>query len=209
VAEELDEFRNAVRWWRTWPERRLALEGASLREDPTIRRLEGDEVEANPDLRGYVRRNGLQPEDLLVYGALADGPYGRYRVVAIFPFPPEIRKPDVLCLDGPRGPAASEHRNGDLELCLFYRDDPDERIWKNSDGLTRLFDLSRRHLFAEYRSRTRPEDGWPIDEAPHGETEPAPHDPSLALPALTRPGRNDPCSCGSGRKAKKCCWHDD
>ena len=24
-----------------------------------------------------------------------------------------------------------------------------------------------------------------------------------------KPGRNDPCPCGSGRKYKKCCWHND
>jgi len=27
--------------------------------------------------------------------------------------------------------------------------------------------------------------------------------------AEEKPGRNDPCHCGSGRKYKKCCWHDD
>jgi SEC-C motif-containing protein len=26
-----------------------------------------------------------------------------------------------------------------------------------------------------------------------------------SAPAVTSPGRNDPCSCGSGRKFKKCC----
>jgi SEC-C motif len=206
MAEELEEFRRAVRWWRTWPARRLALEGMSLREDPTIRRLEPDEIESNPDLRSYLERQDLRPDDVLVYRAYADGPYGRYRVVAVFPFPPERWKPHVLCLDGPQGAAASDHRHGELELCLFYKDDPDERVWKASDGLTRLFDLARRHMFAECRWQTRPEEGWPIDEAPHGETEPAPRDLSLALPALSRPGRNEPCSCGSGRKAKKCCW---
>jgi uncharacterized protein YecA (UPF0149 family) len=47
---------------------------------------------------------------------------------------------------------------------------------------------------------------WPIEEAPHGEAEPAAPDPSILLPQLKKPGRNEPCTCGSGRKSKKCCW---
>jgi uncharacterized protein YecA (UPF0149 family) len=29
---------------------------------------------------------------------------------------------------------------------------------------------------------------------------------ALATPALTPPPRNRPCPCGSGTKAKHCCW---
>jgi uncharacterized protein YecA (UPF0149 family) len=48
---------------------------------------------------------------------------------------------------------------------------------------------------------------WPFEEAPHGNAAtPVARDPALELPPLRRPGRNEPCSCGSGRKAKRCCW---
>ena len=93
---------------------------------------------------------------------------------------------------------------GETELCLYYKDDPPERRWTHRDGLRRLFDLARRHVTGEYIART--EGSWPIEEAPHGDTDPVPPDPSLALPPVRKPGRNEPCSCGSGRKAKRCCW---
>ncbi|WP_342342372.1 SEC-C metal-binding domain-containing protein [Roseivivax marinus] len=35
-------------------------------------------------------------------------------------------------------------------------------------------------------------------------SEPAPHS-EIPFKAGPRPGRNDPCSCGSGRKYKQCC----
>jgi hypothetical protein len=49
----------------------------------------------------------------------------------------------------------------------------------------------------------------PPDERPaFGDRTPAPA-PSLRAfdpqPATNKVGRNDPCSCGSGRKFKKCC----
>ncbi len=196
--------RRSARWWELFPERVRALEGVGLREDRTIRRLAPEEIERSPDLRAFVERLGMEPADLLAYMAYAEGRFGRYRLVALFPLPPDVSEPVVLCLDGPRGGDASEHRLGDLELCLYYKDDPDERRWKPRDGLRRLFDLARRHVTGE--SIWRATGQWPVEEAPHGETEPAPPDPSLALPPLRKPGRNEPCTCGSGRKSKRCCW---
>ncbi len=134
----------------------------------------------------------------------SNGPFGRFRLVAMFVLSPNDCPPVVFCLDGPRGSAASEHRFGETELCLFYKDDPRERRWKAEDGLLRLFDLARRHVTGEYLWRATGR--WPVEEAPHGESVPALRDPSLALPRLRRPGRNEPCPCGSGRKAKRCCW---
>jgi hypothetical protein len=203
-VEELPERRKYARWWEQLPTRVAALEGASLREDRTIRRLSPDAIERNRDLRAFSAGYEVEPCDLLVYVAHAEGGFGRYRLAAVFLFPPDIGSPNVLCLDGPRGSKASEHRMGEAELCLYFKNDPPERRWTHQDGLRRLFDLARRHVTGEYIART--EGSWPIEEAPHGETDPAPSDPSLALPPVRKPGRNEPCTCGSGRKAKRCCW---
>ena len=194
-----------VRWWEVQEARVYALEHPSFELDPTMARLDGDEVDRNPDLRRVVEGLDVEPEDLLVYRATADGPFGRYRLAAVFPLPPDVRDPAVLCLDGPRGLGSSKHRNGPAELCLYYEDDPPERRWTEGLGLLRLFDLARRHVTAEHVWR---ETGrWPMEEAPHGRSEPASPDPSLALPPLRKkPGRNAPCSCGSGTKAKRCCF---
>jgi hypothetical protein len=203
-ARDAVELRRYARWWEQLPERVRALEGASLREDRTIRRLAAEEIDRNLDLRAFVEHLGIGPGDLLAYMAYAEGRFGRYRLVALFPLPPDVCDPVVLCLDGPRGGAASEHRIEELQLCLYYKDDPNERRWTPRDGLRRLFDLARRHVTGEYIWRATGK--WPVEEAPHGETEPAPSDPSLALPPVRRPGRNEPCTCGSGRKSKRCCW---
>lgn len=193
-----------VRWWEVQPARVAALEEPSLELDRTIVRLDVDEIDRIRDLRRIVEALDIEPDDLLVYRAIVDGSFGRYRLAAAFLFPPDMRDPLVLCLDGPRGAQASRHRNSDAELCLYYKDDPPERRWKEDDGLLRLFDLARQHITAEHLWRkTR---RWPIDEAPHGETEPAPPDPSLALPPLRLPRRKGPCPCESGRKAKRCCF---
>lgn len=193
-----------VRWWEVRPERVTGLEYPSVEIDPTIMKLTGEEVDRNPDLRRIIENLRVEPEDLLVYRALADGPFGRYRLAAIFPFPPDIEDPAVLCLDGPRGLGSSKHRNGPTELCLYYKDDPPERRWTEELGLLRLFDLARRHVTAEYVWRKTGR--WPTEEAPHGRSVPVPSDPSLALAPLRRPRRNAPCPCGSGLKAKGCCF---
>ena len=204
AVDDLPERRKYTRWWDWLPARVTALEGWSLREDRTIRRLTPEEIERNPDLRDFAAACEVEPGDLLVYLALAEGGFGRYRLAAVFVAPPDISPPHVFCLDGPRGSEASEHRMGEAELCLYYKDDPPERRWTHQDGLVRLFDMARRHVTGEYISRTK--GSWPMEEAPHGETDPAPSDASLALPPVRKPGRNELCPCGSGRKAKRCCW---
>ncbi len=193
-----------VRWWEVQKARLATLEHPSLELDPTITRIDSDEVDRNPDLRRVVEGLDVEPEDLLVYRAPADGPFGRYRLAAVFPLPPDAKEPAVLCLDGPRGLGSSKHRNGPAELCLYYEDDPPERRWTEGLGLLRLFDLARRHVTAEYVWR---ETGrWPTEEAPHGRPEPAPPDPSLALRPLRMLRLKTPCPCGSGTKAKRCCF---
>src|SRR6266536_4000984 len=204
IPEELSAPRRYARWWDRLPADVRALEGASLREDRTIRRLSSEEIDRNPDLRSFAEMEGVEPADLLSYMAHAEGAFGRYRLAAIFLLPPGMASPRVYCLDGPRGHAASEHRIGEVQLCLYYKDDPDERRWRPEDGLRRLFDLARRHVTGEHIWRQT--GAWPVEEAPHRETEPARPDPSLMLPPLRKPGRNEPCTCGSGRKAKRCCW---
>lgn len=156
-----------------------------------------------------VQNSMVEPEDVLAYEALAEGRFGMYRLLAVFPVMPSASdprtNPRVLCLDGPRGLGASEHRNSDIELCLWFKSDPVERRWTLDQGLRRLFAVARQHLACEHYVRTTG-NPWPIDEAPHGETEPADPTPELALAPPRRPGRNDECPCGSGRKSKKCCF---
>jgi hypothetical protein len=193
-----------ARWWEVQEARVAALEHPSLEMDPTISRLDGDEVDRNADLRRVAEGLWVEPVDLLTYLAPADGPFGRYRLAAIFPLPPDVVDPAVLCLDGPRGPWSSKHRNGPTELCLYYDDDPLERRWTEVLGLLRLFDLARRHVTAEHVWREMGQ--WPTEEAPHGRAEPALPDPSLALTPLRKARRNAPCPCGSGLKAKRCCF---
>jgi hypothetical protein len=204
AVDELSDRREYVRWWEWLPARLTALEGSSLREDRTIRRLAPEEIERNQDLRQLAESCEVEPGDLLVYLAHVEGGFGRYRLAAVFLAPPDLARPHVLCLDGPRGREASEHRMDEVELCLYYKDDPPERRWIHQHGLVRLFDLARRHVTGEYIWRTT--GSWPIEEAPHGDTDPAPSNPSLALPPVRKPGRNEPCPCGSGLKSKKCCW---
>jgi hypothetical protein len=181
------------------------LEGDSLRFDPAIDELTPDQMDQIPRLRNYViEKLGVGVDDVLAYMAPATGTFGHFRLVGLFPLPPGRMDPILICIDGPTGKEASEHRIGDLALCLYYPQDPPERRWKPSDGLLRLFDLGRRHLLGEdiYRKTGR----WPIEEAPHGESEPAAADNSITLGPPTRPARNQPCPCGSGLKSKRCCF---
>lgn len=196
--------RHKARWWEAEPARVRRLEDPSVRLDRTVARLDGEGVDRNGDLRRLVELLGVEPEDLLTYGALADGAFGRYRLAATFPLPPDAYDPLVFCLDGPRGASASRHRNDEAWLCLFYKDDPPERRWTEDLGLLRLFDLARQHVTAEHLWRQTGK--WPIDEAPHGETAPAPPDSSLALGPLRRPKGRGACPCGSGLRAKRCCF---
>jgi hypothetical protein len=177
------------------------LEGDSFRLDPTLHRIAADEAVIYPEVRAWLDERKLEADNALWYLALADGPYGRYRIMARFGHP---EHPTLFCLDGPKGPAASPHRNGDAVLCLYYITDPPERRWTIAQGLIRLLDLARQHLACEYLFRLGMP--WPIEEAPHGETEPAGRAPGLAVEPLRHPGRNDHCPCGSGLKAKRCCF---
>jgi hypothetical protein len=132
--------------------------------------------------------------DLLAWESQVTGPFGVYRLIAAFPGRPEPRwaivalrdptdgfRPRVFCPDGPR---VREHRYSDRELCLYYPKDPPERRWTLDQGLLGLFDMARAHVHAEYSLLMNPELGWPLPEAPHGPTAPAPSDPALRLPPL-------------------------
>jgi hypothetical protein len=173
--------------------------------DRTIRRLTPTELGGEPATRSFLDQYDWKPEQVLAYTALADGPYGRFGLITMFFGPPGWAEPVVMCLDGPRGSDASEHRIGEHQLCLYYHADPPERRWMPRHDLLRLVDLARQHLLCEHLYRL---DGtWPIDEAPHGAgATPAPSEPQRALPPPRPPGRNDRCLCGSGRKAKRCCF---
>jgi hypothetical protein len=184
--------REVIRWWANDGARLQRLQGFAFDDDPALRRLDASDIGALNDLRILVRTIAVSAEDLLAYQTYADGTFGRYRVVAAFPLPPNI-DPLVLCLDGPRGEAASPHRNGETALCLYHPDDPPERRWTELKGLQTLYAMARQHLAAEDIWRT--DHVWVLDEAPHGQT-----------PGVAPPGRNDPCTCGSRRKAKRCCW---
>jgi len=192
AAGELTVPRGLSRWWATDLSRRERLEGFAFDDDPALTRLQASQVEMLKDLQFLTQEHFVRAEDLLAYQTYADGTFGRYRLVAAFPLPPNF-DPLVLCLDGPRGSEASPHRNGETLLCLYYPHDPPERRWTEHRGLQTLSAMARQHLAAEHIWRT--DDVWVLDEAPHGETT-----------AVASPSRNDPCTCGSGRKAKRCCW---
>lgn len=160
---------------------RLEVHAAGV--DPTIQRLPLALVQTNPALRRYFERYFPVPAwDVWGYLAPTEGPWPLRRLVAVFPHPLGKRDPVMLCLDGPTD---SLHRNGPIELCLYYVNDPDERRWKPSDGLVRLFDLGRRHLWCEHTWRLagRRDGDWPVPDAAHGYGPPADPDPSLLLPA--------------------------
>jgi hypothetical protein len=183
-----------ARWWEVAPALVEELEGHAFEDDPPLRRLSANEIAGCRDLVAHALLRRVDPRDMLVYQTFADGPFGRYRMAAILVRPPQY-DPSVLCLDGPRGENASPHRNGELELCLYFPDDPRARRWTSGKGLAALLALGRQHLYAE--DLWRHGEGWVLDEAPHGETS-----------AVRVPGRNDPCTCGSGVKSKRCCWRD-
>lgn len=189
AARALSCERARARWWAEaggW-EMRWQLEAESMRRDETIARLTLREMRRLPDVVAYADRKGLQLWDLLAYCANAEGADGRLRLVALFPGHPMRTHPDVLCLDGPR---ESKHRNPPFEdgifgksaeLCLYYRKDPRERRWAPEYGLLGLFDLGRVHLANEHEWRRSGGKRWPGEDAPHGETEPAPDNPALAV----------------------------
>lgn len=183
MATLLDPRRDALRWWREHEPLVHALESHAQRIDPHVRRLTRDGLDAHPGLRRYLHDAGHDTRDLLAWQSEAEGPWRQRRLVALFPRAPWERDPVMLCLDGPQ---KSLHRNdgGGMELCLYYSRDPEERRWKLSDGLVRLFDLGIQHVWCEhiFRERGGRYRDWPIPQAAHGyRSTPAPRDPSLAL----------------------------
>lgn len=165
--------------------------------DPTIKRAEPRVLRQNPDARLLASMLNVPQWDLLAYQALADSPFGRVRLLAVFPSNPFSRRgirPTVLALDGPR---QSLHRNASspeaaqrgesADLCLFFDGDPLERRWTVEAGLLGLFDLARRHLAAEHIWRL--EGRWPMEDAAHGDlARRAASRPALAVPPLRPAG---------------------
>ncbi|MGH2715797.1 MAG: hypothetical protein ACRDM7_18290 [Thermoleophilaceae bacterium] len=176
-------------WWCGRFELVHHLEYPSTHLDRTIHRLRRDTVRQHPDLRRFLEILGVPPLWMLAYQALAEGPYGMVRLAALFPTSPfEGGEPQVFALDGDR---RSLHRNPPYDdgvegvsahLCLYYRDDPDERRWTAEYGLIELFDLARRHLVCEHVWRET--DVWPTEDAPHGITKPARRRPELKVAPL-------------------------
>lgn len=167
------------------------LELHAMAADPFLRRLTPGSMDAHPGLRRDLQARGVDPREVLGWETEAEGPWRQRRLIALFLAPPWKEEPKVLCLDGPTD---SLHRNGILELCLYYERDPDERRWKINDGLPRLFDLARVHVWCEHiwRLRGRKDSDWPRPQAAHGYGAPATPDPDLALPPalpLTADGR--------------------
>jgi hypothetical protein len=191
MALPLSPERSAARWWAqpsAW-EVRWQLEAESMRRDSTIAQLTTRVMRRMPDVIAYAERHGLYLWDLLAYSANAESADGRLRLVAVFPGHPYTTHPDALCLDGPR---LSKHRNPPFddgvfgksaELCLYYRKDPVERRWRPENGLLGLFDIARLHIANEHEwRRTRK---WPGEDAPHGESAPAPADPTLSIQPIS------------------------
>lgn len=190
----LGPARQRLRWWAGALRIVHELEHPSLDADRTITRLRASEIEKQPLLRVIYERGAGFPWDLLAWESHVSGPFGIYRLVAVFPERPEDRRavvvahtpdtgsrPRMLCLDGP---IVRAHRYDERELCLYYPPDPPERRWSLDQGLLGLFDMARIHVLAEHSLLMNPQLGWPLSEAPHGLTAPAPSDPQLRLPPL-------------------------
>jgi hypothetical protein len=187
----LSEARKRLRWWVGRLDVLDRLEQPAMSLDSSIRRLPVRTRRRHADLAGMVARFGGEPYDLLAYEASAEDAYGRIRLAALFP--KSLiggGEPIVLALDGDR---SSLHRNPPFDegsgnrsahLCLYYSEDPDERRWSLDYGLLELFDLARRHLLAEHVWRHTGR--WPIREADHGATRPAPSRPALKVQPLRR-----------------------
>jgi hypothetical protein len=191
VEPLLNPARPKFRWWESTCQVVWQLEAHAMPLDGNLRRLSYRLVDEHPALRRHIARWQVPPWDVLGYESLAEGPWPQRRLVALFPREPWIEEPKMLCLDGPQD---SLHRNGPIELCLYYERDPEERRWTVSDGLVRLFDLGRRHLMCEYiwRKRGRRPSDWPTAQAPHGYGPAAPGDRRLLLDPelpLTADGR--------------------
>jgi hypothetical protein len=160
-----------------------------MRRDPTIAVLMPREMRRMPDVGAFAERLGVELYDLLAYSANSEGAGGRLRLVALLAEHPDRGHPVVLCIDGPR---KSKHRNPPFEdgvfgksaeLCLYYRQDPDERRWLPEHGLFGLFGLGRIHLANEYEWRRS--DNWPGEDAPHGNTPAALSNPALAIEPIS------------------------
>lgn len=83
-----------------------------------------------------------------------------------------------------------------LDSMCQVQTDFDGFLAKRHAQLRRLYRLYlRRHPFSEQRSA---EDETQVPESFHDS-------PPQPLRAARKPGRNDPCPCGSGKKYKKCC----
>jgi hypothetical protein len=183
VEPLLNPARPKFRWWTEhWP-LIWQLEQHAMALDPHLRRLPLALVDRHPGVRRYVEAWGVPPWDVIGWQTDAEGPWRQRRLVALAPRPPWQADPKVLCLDDPTD---SLHRNGPLELCLYYERDPDERRWKVNDGLVRLFDLARAHVWSEHiwRRRGRKDSDWPALQAIHGYGAPARANPDLALPPV-------------------------
>jgi hypothetical protein len=199
VAQPVDPFDRWAFWWRGDFVSRHQLESPSVALDRTIRRLPLTMMRSHPDLRAYCERLGTDPIWLLAYEAMAEGRYGVVRLAALFPNSPfdpsltaEQTRPTVLALDGDRD---SLHRNppfdADVEgvsadLCLWFPEDPVERVWTPGHGLYGLFNIARRHLECEQLWREKGK--WPVEDAPHGAAaRPARPRPELAVAPLREP----------------------
>ena len=190
MAKRVKAAIEAASWWCGRFERLHHLECPSTRIDPTIEYLPHHTLRQHRDLRAYLDGIGVPPLYMLGYQARAEGLYGVVRLAALFPVDPFYGgEPEVFALDGDR---RSLHRNPPWDdgvegvsahLCLYFRDDPDERRWTVDDGLVRLFDLARWHLECEHAWRMDGE--WPTEDAPHGDAaRPVAPRPELKLPPL-------------------------
>ena len=153
VATLLDPRRDALRWWREHEPLVHALESHAQRIDPHVRRLTRDGLDAHPGCADTCTTPGTTPATCWrgspkPRGRGGSGAWSRCSRA------PWERDPVMLCLDGPQ---KSLHRNGGggMELCLYYSRDPEERRWKLSDGLVRLFDLGIQHVWCEHIFRER------------------------------------------------------
>jgi hypothetical protein len=130
--------------------RRARLESCARRQLPDLayrhRQLRNGPVDI---WRAHVEPNGYEP-----------------RLVTI-EFERRAPKVPAVFADGPTTFPHRFSTRGRTHLCLWYPDDPPERVWVADQGLLALFGIAAHHLFKEGWWRETGE--WLGEEAPHGE----------------------------------------
>lgn len=195
-----------------WPEPRDPAEGGALLAT-AMYGLEAPDAAALADLRrARLAAGEAEPGEVLDADTLADAAAALRRPEAVVALAHE-RAPDdaaaaalaraVLATD-PGSPGAhllaarAADADGDLEACQTHLDTALDADPGFIPAVRAAADLAEDRGELERARQLLRRTGDPDDADRADEL-------AACLPAAASVGRNDPCPCGSGRKAKKCC----